>query len=726
MVRLADLKERMNPLSKTKTRLNQSFVDLHDLSRKNTVLDKLKRRFSQSDRDLSKLVAMDISKDFAAKPQTCDDGFVLYNVTSSFNEDRTADCNGEARSKPLRRNSATFDGFSDIMDIIQGKALTDAAEERKTGDNCVIDCDNGLIIANGTQVNGDFSNRLFTDYDPLLDNEELAFAGNSNGDIHGSNGRPDAYFQKIFNRWGAEQGIAKSSKLGGSPELTVHLPKIVKSENKHLICGENVQVCETLGRQGLPEQRYESSYQIVDKVCSQGKTSIVKSPKQVNGDLNNVVQALCETQTTDYQNGSSGANLPTESSPLQQNSVRNLQMGFSDCSASSGACCVASEAQCLTNDNQCEQKRGGGLEDDGISNKTPCSNEEQIPEFNEKLTISYHRDQCNCHKEIKRADVGISLKTEYQNCYARRCTPVIPKCKAVCFHQRLLKKEENLEMESVIGEANDADKIIPSLDDPGQVPELENGSPLATNKDVIECRERSLSEENIMEQNSKPREGRTRRLHSAPSICPMSSEEKARLERMYETNQLKGRSKSLKSAIKKRSTDHNGNVLRVRFDLSKSDEDLRKLRLDRKMLDSTCEKASDLRASATESTEKNEQPKNWRYVIKKFRIKQTLVDVGVTNNTNGKFTDDKEPKCATDSVSQCTKKEPEISLESVKEFSLLLPAKGTQKSQMTKKRCTNRNSVLDVSSEHPSRYVELILLHENLVFSEDLHKFISQ
>ena len=688
MVRLPDLKLRINPLSKTKPRLNQSYIDLHDLSRKNTVFDKLKRRFSNSEKDLSKLVAVNFSRDCvtSAADRHADGGFVVYNVMSSHDHDSHTSSDGDldhgstASRKPVRRHSSTFDGFSDIIDIIQGKVLHSNSkapekgevEQYKMCNEC--ECDGGMILVNKPQVDEDFDDEAFEEYNQEI--KDISYVDESFVLITGSNEQTASKRDsKKLNDCATDcrdslhegMGGSKEEKLRRSADSSIINTKIKNHGEDYLNFPESLQIRDCPDMDNTPDEVHELGSKKV-------QTSFRSAVYEEGGSLA-VLKTTASSEDV-YNESEDGLLL----SPYA-NSENNIDQQVDG----------SSNSHCDKIDPKTSRSCDVDLD--------PYGN--QSYGVNEKLTVSNSGDQ---HTDYdKRADGGISLNRSDQGCDSCRCISSSYSSKTASYVHGLLETKNIVETS-----VDHRVEVYANCNTDDNIEFMENYSKSLKNAMKFTSTARSLSEENILEKESEPKR-RTRRLHSAPNLYQMSADEKATLERTYEKNNLRERSTSLKSAIKKRSTDHNGNVLRVRFDMSKSDDELEKLRCDRAVFDSPIERANDKHAMITEANSNDEQKKSMRYVIKKFRIKQTLVDLGVTDKTRV----DKDKKLADEELKSYDNRklpknanEAEISLESIREFSLLLPAKGTQKSFDGKKNRAEDKDAYDSASGTKIRYVD--------------------
>ena len=697
MVRLADLKQRITPLTKTKPRLHQSYFDLHDLGRKSTVFDKLKRRFSQSDKDLSKLVQFDIHRDFRRQKE--DDDLVVYNIMSSSDND--VDQRTSPNSESLRRYSATFDGFSDILDIIQGNVVDSNSKLLK--EEKAIGCtkDRGLENVNGLIItNGHKGDKFYGECRDSFAYERYEKFGLNAG----KNERPDV---NVISRQSVDSDCSDDGKTfidcisqqvsDGELSSSKSVPDLSQNPcayDKKFALNE-MYIDDNVVRDGTSNQRCEATYGMMQTGLESRKTGLVDSAGNTANSLKSVVTLPLESQSLTCKG------MDRSPEPCTGHSVKEDENDPPSCSL-----CVTingiSEQNCDNSsfNGVLHKKRSSSLNTDSSFPMDYTVDRGQNSGVGDRLNLGNHEYHSIGYAEKKTgADVC---------CDSCRCTldQSISE-KSSCQHR--LRSKINIAATEKLATSHTGQECERSY-----LGDCNMEMPLRR-KALMECigvgasRERSQSGGNVFE-NQNERKTRTRRLHSAPDLCPISEEEKARLEKAYESSKHNKHCTSLKSAMKKRSTDHNGNALRVRFDLSKSDEDLDKIRSDRDGFGAVHRRSVDIRAKPLKM-DKDEQKKRWVYVMKKFRITNELADFDAFRNSfvvkDWKLHEEETENVKSDgNIESVQKKETELRLESVKEFSLFLPVRRMQVAADETKLIAMDQAVVEAASHTKVRYVK--------------------
>ena len=702
MVRLMDMKQRFSPLTKTKPRLHQSYFDLHDLRRKSTIFEKLKRRFSQSDRDLSRRVPVDISTDFknpTANQQT-DESFVVYNTTSSLNDDSHFTIYNDTQKGSITnhitdsRHSSTFDGFSDILDLIQGNA---GPHSRIPDDRKLVNCKkenvqgngDGVVFANGhkaDKANGDCCNSFANRKDKkfVLNKEEKSerktvtrisqeSLGNSCSDA--------CYGGNLSDCKGGEISVREESLRSMQC-----LSQNCGADDKYCtLCGR-VETEDNMDKDGSSEQRYITASGILQADIDCRKRVLADSTQNDTVDLNTVVKSSLNTPATACEEVSIVPNPSTEISYTPSESEPSVLF----CANVGEVVDQRHKGSFLNGSSQ--RISANGLEPDKPFPMARTVDRDQNYGVKERLDLRNYGDHHVDYENITGADV-----------YCDSCRWTLHSSafeKSSCLRSKP-SMGSNSVLENFVDHRGKVNHCYDLYDSDAEVLKRRQAAMDITVSGT--SRERSRSEENILGNQGEPR-GRTRRLNSAPNVYPMSEAEKARLEKVYE-KKLKEHCTSLKSAIKRKSKDHNGNSLRVRFDLSKSDDDLGRLRAYRER---TRETSLDVRAKQIDADATDEQKKKWKFVMKKFRIKHQSIDFGTASKSyldKNKSIVNEDLQSVNISRDGCGtgSSDAEICLESVKEFSLLLPAKGTQNDASRRKHTAEA-----VENEVKIRYVKII------------------
>ncbi|XP_065064285.1 uncharacterized protein LOC135690610 [Rhopilema esculentum] len=679
MVRLPDF----TPLGKTKQRLNHSYVDLHGLSRKNTVFDKLKRRFSQSERDISSL-GIDLTQDLNnGMSEACEgNSLIVYNMMTT-----TSDClepnfdsdSGATDSMlPQRRSSTTFDGFSDIIDIIQGKGLTmDSKQSNENGhmqeedecfDNQGFGC-NEVVIANKSLEDQKCA------YGISLEREELTYSA------------PNIDIARKYTNYKESNGdgITKSNKgimcSNGACANPVWEDGACDNTSVKTPCLADMQG-DTNTHNGAEFVEIKTSNSGFHNGMPKPENQLDKQ-NDFQQEVGPSSRAALKFSTTACNDNEKGQSIASKMSAADYNIVdKSLEMSGLKTKCTKGNLCedyqqagdlkttrlskitgrFDQKKSCLKTGKDLERS----TEFDSIEKEADKSSKANLSKHNTEATIicetSSHDNTSTEYKSRDGADGFLSMsKSEKEmdspeSLISRKT--FIHSTKELPFYEtdKSMSCTQNSCDERTPRCASEAVKalFVPEC-------ELKKASDRSTSR-KSSCRERSLSDENILNHKSKST-GRTRRLFSAPDLLRIDSKDKSYLEKIFSERGSRARSMSLKSAMKRRTSEPSANNLRVRFDLSGSKEQER-------------QSAS---KQGTDASPCSEPKKNWRYVIKKFRIKQPLADMGLIRGTgvseknpgnDGERTgcSEKNGKRHNDVASR-----PEISLESVKEFNLVLP-----------------------------------------------------
>ena len=685
MVRLADLKQQMNPLITTKPRLHQSTIDLHDLSRKRTVFDKLKRRFSQSERDLSKLVQVDVSRDFESSlvHQQKDDGSIACSTMSSLdsraNHENKTEFGCSTSHKHVRRHSSTLSTFSNMLNLVQSNIVRfssrmfDSEKVTQSIDNNR--GEKGLVIANDNKVFVDHCESFTNEMDRrvLLNvgrGEKMATTIVSQRSISCNCydcGHYDTFNDSVEEK---EFAIAEGSKPNASEN----------DENKRnpLTCKDGLQTGNSLKNCVSQAEKCESSSVMVETDLDSKGRDLLCSSQTVTDGIDHVIIVPSTAATTSCNEYDATAN-PAKNLPGKEDE-KELHASFCKIDGNvrdqrsgefSISCC------------SCQLSRTY-LQGDTFSLMDCAINKNQEYDISDRLSLRKY----GIHQ------VGHTDKTKAGACWElRRCNSSESTAERTSDHQRMRLIGGNNGLHNTLGQRQKANDSC-NLDD--SVEMMKRRQVSMSCKVSVASRERS--EESIVEDGKEPK-SRTRRLHSAPNLYPMSEVEKTKLEKIYDGTRLNGI--SLKSAIRRRSTDSNGNALRVRFDLSKSDEarlDLATFRSFRLGCAAVHDESVDKRGKQVEKGSDDGSKKKWNYVMKKFRINHQLIDVHTTDKACVKKENvDKDIKDVSirRDVMKTGEKETEILLESVKEFSLFLPASGEKNvygewKQASEERCCSK------------------------------------
>ena len=681
MVRLPDF----TPLGKTKQRLNHSYVDLHGLSRKNTVFDKLKRRFSQSERDISSL-GIDLTRDLSnGMSEACEgDSLIMYNMMTTTSDclEPTFDSDRGATGSmlPQRRASATFDGFSDIIDIIQGKGLTmeskhsnengHTQEKDECSSNQRFGC-NEVVIANKSLEDQKCA------YGISLEREELTYS------------TPNIDIARKYTNYkeSNEDGITKSNKGimcsngactnpvwedGACDNTCVKTPCLadMQDDSKTHNGAEFVQIKTSIS--GFNNRMPKTENQL-DKQ---------NAFYQEVGPSSRVDLKFSTTASNDNEKGQS---IAFKISAADYNIVdKSLEMSCLKKKCTKGNLCedyqqagelkttrlskitgrFDQKKSCLKSGEDLERS----TEFDSIEKGADKSSKANLSKDNTEATIicetSSHDNTSTEYKSRNGADGFLSMSKSVKDMDSSESLisrkTFIHSTKELPFYEtgKSMSCAQNSCDERTIQCASEPVKasFVPEG-------ELKKASDRSTSR-KSSCRERSLSDENIVNRNSKST-GRTRRLFSAPDLLHIDSKEKTYLEKIFSERGSRARSVSLKSAMKRRTSEPSANNLRVRFDLSGSKEQERQ--------------NASKQVKGTDASPCSEPKKNWRYVIKKFRIKQPLADSGLIRGTcvseKNPVNDGERTGCSEENGKRHNDvaARPEISLESVKEFNLVLP-----------------------------------------------------
>ena len=669
MVRLADLKQRMSPLSTTKPRLHQSTFDLHDLSRKRTVFDKLKRRFSQSEKDLSKLVQDDVSRDLESSlvHQQKYDSSIACSTMSSFdsraNRENETEFGCSTSHEQVRRNSSTLSTFSNMLDLIQSNIVRFSSRMLDSGKATqrtdYTSGDKGLVIANDNEVFGEHSGSFASEMDRnvLLNEgsgEKMATNRVNQMSISGDCYDSDQY--GTFNDSTEEEEFTIAEERSRSrPNASEN----DESKKDPLTCNGSIQNRNSLRNCVSQLEKCESSSLMVETdLDSKGRSLLCKSHTITDGvDHGVVVQST--VATTNCNEYDTAAN-PTKNLPVEEDET---ELNLSFCK-SQGEKHDQRAGESSINCCSCQLSRTY-LQGDSFRLMDCAINKTQEYDISDRLGLRKYGIHQLGHTDNAKAGVCWEL---------RRCNSYESTAERTSGHPRMRLMGSNNDLHNALGQRQKAHDSY-DLDD--HVEMMKRRQVSMSYKVAVACRERS--EKSVVEDGNEPK-SRTRRLHSAPNLHCMSEVEKTKLEKIYESTKLNGT--SLKSAIRRRSTDSNGNALRVRFDLSKSDEDLATLRSYRQSCASAHDESVDEQVKQIEKGSGDGSKKRWNYVVKKFRINHQLIDLHATDKAcveKENLDKDMENVNIRRDAKKTVEKETEILLESVKEFSLFLPASAEKK-----------------------------------------------
>lgn len=772
MVRLTDLSLRLNPLGRTKKRLNQSYIDLNGINHKTGVFDKLRRRFSQSERDVSKLGFDNGLRSSVTSNATVDDGFVMYNCMTTLNDDSSSRTSSDSEGELFNRK------FASVREGRQRElAKTDRANSRKDSASSWT----SQLIKSST---GDF-----TDVEKCFENQE---SGNQvkrkkNGDqliITNKSNHKQAFANGIANKtkdWTSSHLVSDAPKVQAELDFSCkeiddngiemqscklemqscdvdnnfidqgEMKKIINDENFDGKFDQKQQTVDKSNSGSFYEEQLEDSMEEIQKdqdyvstkeilankttssnVLGEDKEELNETIKTQEFSSNHLPDSYNRYHSEETQNTiSSTAQRKQgicEESGLEENSREIFVTGhqknerspifkIDDLHEIGGNEGLEADgyprAACL---NSVEQSKviikdtaiGSRFQEILVGGDSECSFEGPPDgSINDVLEGSdvdgRENNEGNCvagadgDMFIRKSDpetallkgIAVNLDLKAQ----RRCgvDDSMPRdkstAKTISQNHLIAKNMSHNDFTTKTMSQNHVDifaakSVNKQIVFDKKVLDRQLGKDLSLSNSTkksnrkFSLKGRSLSDENVPHASTTPH-ARTRRLFSAPTLLQMKPEDQDRLNKLYNESQGRSRSVSLKSALKSRqSSEQNGNSYRVRFDLSSSNEDLHHLKTQRTMSD-----PPPLPAEPARPRSKSEPKKNWRYVIKKFKIKQTMVDFGANENKQAaKIEKQTEINCRAPELSTTKKPaETKISLESVREFNVLLPAVKTRK-----------------------------------------------
>ena len=815
MVRLTDLSLRLNPLGKTKKRLNQSYIDLNGINHKTGMFDKLRRRFSQSERDVSTLGFDDGLRSSVTSNAAVDDGFVMYNCMTSLSDDSSSrassDSEGELfnrkfasvresrQREPVKADRVTLSknttsswtsqliksstgDCTDVEKCFENQQSCNQLRKKKNGSQLIItkSPNHKQSFANGiAEKTKDFtSSHLVSDASEFQ--AELDFSCkeiDDNGiemqsckaemqscDL-GNNFIDRRKMKKIINDENVvgkfdqkKQTVNKSSSCSFYEEQRGNLMEVQKDQDcvptKEFLANrttstnvfgeDNRKLNEMTKTKEFSSNHLPNSYDRDHSKETQNAVSSTPQRKQGICDESGLENSREVFVTGHQQNDRSPTHkinhldefggkeyLETDGCPRADslNSVAQNGVTFKQKPIESQfrEILVGNDSECSFEDppdgaisNILEESEVDGRE----SNKGNCVAEADGEMFIRKSdpeSALLKGITANLDLEIRRiCDVDESMvryestaKNISQNhSIAKKLSKNDCRAKNTSETDCIAKNMSHNDFTTKGMSQNHVDKfeaksVTRQIHFEGKVLDVLLGKKLSSvnskkkSNQRYSVKGRSLSDENVPQTSTTPH-ARTRRLFSAPTLLQMKPEDQDRLNKLHIENQSRSRSVSLKSALKSRQTsEQNGNSYRVRFDLSNSDEDVRDLKTQRTMSD-----PPPLPAEPARPRSKSEPKKNWRYVIKKFKIKQTMVDFGANENKRLAKIEKQTDKDCKGPETSTTKKPTDttISLESVREFNVLLPvvktrkkvgSNGIEEEQSTKDQCSTacaRNS----------------------------------
>ena len=786
MVRLPDFSLRLNPLGKTKKRLNQSYIDLNGINHKTGVFEKLKRRFSQSERDVSTLGFDNGLRSSVRSNTAVDDGFVMYNCMLSLSDDSSSrtssDSEGElfnrkftsvresrqrepakADRATLRKNStsswtsqlitSSTGDCTDVEKCFENQQSCNQSRRKTNGNQLIItkNSNHKQSFANGIadktkdftsshlvseasefQAELDFPCKNIDDNGIGMQSCKVEIQSCDLGDdfidlgkmkkiINDENfdGKFDQKKQTVNNGsscslYEEQQGnlmevqkdqycvptkeflankTTSSNVFGDDKRRLNETTKTQEFSSNHLRRDHSKETQSAVSstphrKQGICD---ESGLEISRELFVTGHQQIDRSPAHKINNLHEFCGKEC-LETDGFPKATSPNSLAQNEVTIKQTPIesqfREILLGNdSECSledppdgaisdvleesevdgreSNKGNCVAGADGQMFIHKSDPESALLKGITANlDLRTRRKCDVDESM--LRNKSTAKNISQNHFIAKKLPKNDCRPKNISE-TDCIAQNMS-----------HNDFTTKKMSqnhvdlFEAKSVSRQIHFEEKVLDA-----QL--RKEPSPVNSRKKSgrrCSVKGRSLSDENVPQTSTTPH-ARTRRLFSAPTLLQMKPEDQDRLNKLYIESQSRSRSVSLKSALKSRQpSEQNGNSYRVRFDLSNSDEDLRDLKTQRTMSDPPQPPAETARLRS-----KTEPKRNWRYVIKKFKIKQTMVDFGANENKQLAKIEKQTDKHCKGPETRMTKKpaETKISLESVREFNVLLPAVKTRK-----------------------------------------------